>query len=87
MADEVILVDATLGGFCVAAAAVSCAVVLVEIVASKEEAAAAALPESVMRDLGTAVHRTPFIEVMENPAGRFALVAIIKVKGDTSRWK
>ena len=70
-----------------AAAVVSCAVVLVEAVASKEDAADAALPESVVRDLGTCVHRTPFIEVTENPAGRFALVAIINVKGDTSRWK
>lgn len=25
-------------------------------------------------DLGTAVHRTPLMEVIENPAGRFALV-------------
>lgn len=33
--------------------------------------------DAVFADLGTAVHRTPLIEVIENPAGRFALVDIL----------
>lgn len=37
-------------------------------------------PDKVVAVLGTAVHRTPLIVVMENPAGRFALVAIMKGK-------
>lgn len=43
------------------AAAVVCAVVLVVRVASNDEAWAARLPVRVVRDLGTAVHRAPFI--------------------------
>ena len=31
------------------------------------------------------MHRTPLIVVIENPAGRFVLVDMIKLKGDTSR--
>ncbi len=31
----------------------------------------AKLPVKVVSDLGTAVHRSPSIEVIENPAGRF----------------
>lgn len=41
----------------------------------------------MVRDLGTAVHRTPSIEVIENPAGRFAFVDMLKKGSDTSRWK
>lgn len=44
----------------------------------------AALPERVVRDLGTAVHRCPLIEVIENPAGRFGLVDIVRGKRATT---
>lgn len=33
--------------------------------------------DTALADLGTAVHLTPLIEVIENPAGRFALVDIL----------
>lgn len=42
--------------------------------------AAVIADDTVLADLGTAVHLTPFIEVIENPAGRFALVDILSNK-------
>jgi hypothetical protein len=53
---------------------------VVEVVVVKAAADAASLPVSVVDALGTAVHRWPFIEVMENPAGRFAFVGMMKGK-------
>ncbi len=50
-------------------------------------AAVAKLPVRVVRDRGTAVHRWPSIVVMKNPAGRFALVDMMEMKGDTSRGR
>ena len=40
----------------------------------------AAPPCTVVSVLGTAVHRMPLIEVIENPAGRFALVDMAERK-------
>jgi hypothetical protein len=37
-------------------------------------------PAKVVRDLGTCVHLCPFIEVIVNPAGRFAFVDMAKKK-------
>lgn len=48
-------------------------------------AAVAKLPVKVVRERGTAVHRWPSIVVMENPAGRFALVDMLRKESDTSR--
>lgn len=45
-------------------------------------------PAKVVRDLGTCVHLCPFIEVIVNPAGRFAFVDMAnKKKSDTSHYK
>lgn len=44
-------------------------------------------PAIVVRDLGTCVHLFPFIEVIVNPAGRFAFVDMAKNENDTSRCK
>lgn len=90
--DEATIDVATLGEFCISEVddVVPCAVVLVLVevlLVNNEEAAAATVPESVVEARGTAVHCMPPIEVIENPAGRFALVDIVKKKGDASRWK
>ena len=37
-------------------------------------------PAIVVRDLGTCVHLFPFIDVIENPAGRFAFVDMANKK-------
>jgi len=37
-------------------------------------------PAKVVNDLGTCVHLFPFIDVIENPAGRFAFVDIASKK-------
>jgi hypothetical protein len=51
----------------------------------KAAADAASAPVSVVDALGTAVHLWPFMEVIENPAGRFAFVDIAKMKSDAWR--
>lgn len=53
----------------------------------KAAAAVASDPVSVVEARGTAVHRWPFIEVMENPAGRFALFAMVERKSDACRCR
>ncbi len=58
---------------------------VVEVV--KAAAAVASAPVSVVEALGTAVHRCPPIEVIENPAGRFALVDMVRMKSDACRCK
>jgi hypothetical protein len=50
-------------------------------------AAVASAPVSVVEALGTAVHRWPSIDVMENPAGRFAFVDMAKTKSDACRCR
>jgi hypothetical protein len=50
-------------------------------------AAVASAPVSVVEALGTAVHRWPLIDVMENPAGRFAFVDMVKTKSDACRCR
>jgi hypothetical protein len=72
----------------VAAAAAAAAAAVVEVTAVVKAAAdAASAPVSVVDALGTAVHRWPFIEVMENPAGRFAFVDMMKRKSDACRCR
>lgn len=68
-----------------AAAGVVDAVTSDVVVGGCAAAAVAKFPVRVVRDRGTAVHRWPSMVVMENPAGRFALVDMMKMKGDTSR--
>ena len=43
-------------------------------------------PAIVVSDLGTFVHRFPFIEVISNPAGRFAFIGMAK-RSNTSRYE
>ena len=57
------------------------------VVGSAAAAAVARLPVKVVRDRGMAVHRWPSIVVIENPAGRVALVDMVKMKSDTSRCR
>lgn len=61
------------------AATPAAVLVLFVVVGGCAAASVATLPVSVVNDLGTAVHLCPFIEVIENPAGR-ALVAMLKRK-------
>lgn len=75
-------------------AAAAAAAVVEEVVAGagavavvKAAADAASAPVSVVDALGTAVHRWPSIEVMENPAGRFAFVDMMKRKSDACRCR
>ncbi len=70
-----------------AAAAVAVAVAVVEVAAVKVAADAASAPVSVVDALGTAVHRWLSIEVMENPAGRFAFVDMMKRNSDACRCR
>jgi hypothetical protein len=53
----------------------------------KAAAAVASAPVRVVDALGTAVHRWPSIEVMKDPAGRFALVDMVKRKSDGCRCR
>jgi hypothetical protein len=53
----------------------------------KAAADVASAPVSVVEALGMAVHRCPSIEVIENPVGRFVLVGMARMKGDSCRCK
>lgn len=55
--------------------------------ADNEAASAMKAPVSVVAVFGTAVQRSPSIEVIENPAGRFVLVDMARMKGDSCRCK
>jgi hypothetical protein len=52
--------------------------------ADNEAASAMKGPVSVVAAFGTAVQRSPSIDVIENPAGR---VAMVEIKSDASRRK
>jgi hypothetical protein len=65
-------------------------VLIVVTAATPMDEVVEALPERVVRDLGTAVHRCPLIEVIENPAGRFGLVDIVRGQRATTvavQWR